>query len=403
MINLVRRFVFAALALAISSAAFGQLVNGDFESNGPPALVNGDNLNHPAPPWVFPTGSPNVVQVNGGPFTYGGGPQSDASAPGVGIPQHYLDIANSKGVFYQSFTARCTGDVRFGGSFSTRGATLTGGATITLRQGVGTTGTTVAALSTSLPAGSNNSWTPLAGSAALVAGVTYSFVVTMDDNLNLDNAFVTFVQPCPECMRVAIADTDVNCGPNGTFTVTAQVTNLSGHATQFVLITPPPGATYTVSPNVVAAPLNNGGQTNVTVTISGALPGQLICLDYLLQDTEGNTCCFVRRCFFLPEHCCLKVTQISLGCDPGPATYAYTFTVQNLTAFPIQQLVVITSLGTVTPQILTTPIPAGGTSAPITLHLSGVHQGDVVCIILESYCCTVKTCITLPPITIQCD
>ncbi|HVF60897.1 MAG TPA: hypothetical protein VNJ70_13905 [Thermoanaerobaculia bacterium] len=150
--------VVAAAAIALSGAALAQnvLVNGDFESN-PPASF-GNNIGHPIAPWVAGADqSPNVVKVDGpGGFNYGNnGPESDASAPGAGIAQHYLDIANGSNEFYQSFTPQCSGEVQFGGWFSTR-ADSPGTAQVTLREGVGLGGTIVGQTNNvSLPGGNS--------------------------------------------------------------------------------------------------------------------------------------------------------------------------------------------------------------------------------------------------------
>ncbi len=399
---------FAVLTMAFSlfaGAAAGQvLVNGGFESNLSGFEANGDNVGHTVAPWVMASGSANLVQVDGplGYDYFSNGPESDASAPGAGIRQHYLDIAGTSGVFYQSFTASCAGDVSVGGSFSTRALNPATGS-IELRLGVGTAGTLVGTpVSLTLPANNSKTWTPASFTVPLASGVTYSVVVSMDNHMNFDNGFVTYRRPCPECMSVKPAD--IHCNANGTFEITAQVTNLSANATQFVFIAPPPGATYTVSPNVVPLTLNaGGGQGSVTVTVSGAMSGELICLNYFLQDAEHRTCCFVSQCFTLPECSCIEIRQTALGCDPGPDAYAYSFTLTNLTGFPIQQLQVIPSSGTVTPLVIPVSIPANATSTPITLHLNNVRAGDQVCFIIQSFCCATKVCITIPDIQLNCD
>jgi hypothetical protein len=198
------------------------------------------------------------------------------------------------------------------------------------------------------------------------------------------------------------ADVDkVTCNGNGTFTVTTTVKNTSSHPTQSVLVAPPPGATYTVTPNVIAAPLNNEQSTSITVTVSGAASNQTICLDFFLQDAAGGMCCTVKRCFTLPACACLEVLNAVLGCVPDSQGYPYTFTLHNLSTTAIQQVFAIPSTGSISPQLVAVNIPGGG-SVPITLHLSGVHSGDHVCIVLQAYwdnpteCCTVRVCVTIP-------
>ena len=190
-----------ATAICISAAASAQsvLVNGDFESNPPPNF--GNNIGWSISPWVLGIGNAsNVVKVDGpGGFNYGSlGPESDASAPVAGIPQHYLDIANGSNDFYQSFTPQCSGQVEFGGSFSTRG-NLAGTAAVTLRVGVVTSGSIVGISNTvNLPAGNSKTdpWTLASFTAPITASTTYSFVVSMDDNMNFDNGFATYQVAC---------------------------------------------------------------------------------------------------------------------------------------------------------------------------------------------------------------
>jgi len=194
-------FVFIVSAFAITSSAQPNvLVNGNFELNPPPGC--GNHYPWPIAPWVLGTGSQaNVVTVDGpGGCNYGNnGPESDASAPGAGIAQHYLDIANGENDFYQSFTPRCSGSIRFGGYFSTRG-NVGGTATVTIRDGVGLTGAIIGATNNvALPNGNSqlDPWTLVSYSVPVTAFHTYSFVVHMTNNLNLDNAFVRYETDCP--------------------------------------------------------------------------------------------------------------------------------------------------------------------------------------------------------------
>ncbi len=198
-----RTLVAVVIALGLAGAAFAQqnvLVNGDFESNPPPNF--GNNIGHSISPWVLGSGDDsNVVKVDGpGGGNYGSnGPESDASAPGPGIAQHYLDIANGSNDFYQSFTPQCSGEVEFGGYFSTR-ANSSGSAQVTLREGVGLAGAIVGQTNqVGLPAGNSatDPWTPVSFTAPIVAGQIYSFIVRMDNNLNFDNGFVQFELECP--------------------------------------------------------------------------------------------------------------------------------------------------------------------------------------------------------------
>jgi hypothetical protein len=198
-----RVYAAAMVSLWLACAAMAQsnvIINGDFESNPPQGF--GNNIPYPIPPWtLIGTAEPNVVTVDGpGGLDYGSnGPESDASAPGAGIAQHYLDIVNDENAFYQSFTPRCSGQVQFGGSFSTR-ANAAGTAFVEIRQGVGPNGPLVGTTNHVNLAGGNSKldpWTNVSFSVPITAFQTYSFVVYMDNQLNFDNAFVRYDTDCP--------------------------------------------------------------------------------------------------------------------------------------------------------------------------------------------------------------
>jgi hypothetical protein len=192
--------------LAQAGIAQNVLVNGDFETvfTSSPPLQFANNIGYPITPWVLGPGEQaNVVEVNGGAKLYANGPQSDAS--GKGKLQHYLDIAGGKNDFYQSFTPRCSGQVRFGGSFSSRDD-RSGEARVTIRRGVGTAGEIVGTTNV-VPIPVVNSsrtdpWKTVSYTAPVTAGETYSFIVFMNDYSNFDNGFVEFLEEC----GTAVAD-----------------------------------------------------------------------------------------------------------------------------------------------------------------------------------------------------
>ena len=202
----------AAIGVMPAGIAHAQnvLVNPDFSTNAPTSMGNHVNSFNP-PGWTFGNGQrPNVVTVDGpGNYNYGtNGPESDAS--GVGSVQHYLDIANGGNSFYQSFTPECSGNVRFGGAFSTRGNGQAR-ASIAIRENDGLTGTLVGTtqqISMARGTSMTDPWTDVSYTTTLTGGNTYSFVVTMDNNSNFDNGFVEF-DNCPQ------SDTMINlcCTP----------------------------------------------------------------------------------------------------------------------------------------------------------------------------------------------
>jgi hypothetical protein len=194
--------------IIVSISAFtsfaNELTNGDFELNPPTAY--GNNTYHSVAPWGFSgSGYSNVVHVDGpgGSEGYGkNGPDSDATNSGAGIWRNYLDIVGS-GSVYQSFTTpeKCSGEVRFGGFFSTRGNS-TGTAQIEIRNGTGLSGVligTTANIFLDRGDSRRDPWTPVNFSTTLSAGTTYTLVVTMANTVNFDEAYVNFVKgPCKD-------------------------------------------------------------------------------------------------------------------------------------------------------------------------------------------------------------
>ncbi|NQZ33380.1 MAG: VWA domain-containing protein [Oceanospirillaceae bacterium] len=197
--------LFAAITLTMllpSVLQANELGNPGFENDTSGSY--GDNI---APqlnvaPWVS-LSLDNVVQVDGvgGQTTYGNrGPESDAS--GILGVRHYLDMQGD-GEIYQSFTTPndCSGEVRFGGSFSTRHNEV-GKAHIEIREGVGNTGALVGTTTNlSLPVGNSETdpWVRANYTAFLTASTTYSFVIVMDNYINFDEGYVNFLSgPCQD-------------------------------------------------------------------------------------------------------------------------------------------------------------------------------------------------------------
>ncbi len=196
----------ATMAPAMPAAAQNLIANPGFENNPPPN--NGNNIGWLFAPWILgPGDQSNVVKVDGpGGFNYGdAGPQSDASnngaGAGAGVPQHYADIVGSND-FYQVFTVPTCGGApgqtrtaTFSGWFSTRdNRSGTGG--IALRAGAGIGGSVLAQENVSLPAPALGSglapWTRVSGTVSVQSGSQISFIVSMTNNVNFDEASLTF-------------------------------------------------------------------------------------------------------------------------------------------------------------------------------------------------------------------
>jgi peptidoglycan hydrolase-like protein with peptidoglycan-binding domain len=213
---MIRFIALAALAVLINvTSALAQpvLTNGGFEQSPPNNY--GNNISWSIAPWVLTSGSANVVTVDGpgGQTWYGNnGPASDATG-GTGNFQHYLDQADTSGTIYQEFTPLCTGEVRYGAFFSTRG-NAGGYAEVSIKDA---TGSNVIAgpASVTVPGGNseNDPWQLASFTATLTAGTTYRFEIDMDNQLNMDNAYVAFGPECTEHSSPDWSDPDDETDP----------------------------------------------------------------------------------------------------------------------------------------------------------------------------------------------
>jgi len=222
----------------------------------------------------------------------------------------------------------------------------------------------------------------------------------------IDNWKVTINNPTPCCGT--ISKPQVTCD-KGVFTFTFVVTNNSNQGAQYLLLSAPAGATYTVSPNSInfgSTPLNPGSSTTVSLTIGDASPGQNVCVNVALADNTVRICCTVQTCIDLPDCNCLKPLRDNVLCA-GQGSYTYTISLQNLTGVTIQQIFVIpTSPSTlnVSPQLFTFP-PLGLSNLSTTtqtITISGAPGGTKVCLQFSPLgdktetCCSMKRCFLLP-------
>ncbi len=201
--TLQRAVLCCALGLVFPQLQANELANAGFEDDQSGSYGNNISPRLNVAPWIS-LGRHNVVQVDGvgGLSWYGSsGPEVDASSS-TGA-RHYLDMQNSAGSVYQSFTTAndCSGEVLFGGNFSTRG-NAGGNAHIEIREGVGELGSLIGTtVVVNIPAGNSETdpWLAVNFSAILSASTTYSFLVWMDDQMNFDEAYVNFTSgPCED-------------------------------------------------------------------------------------------------------------------------------------------------------------------------------------------------------------
>lgn len=225
-------------ALTVSANAAPVLTNGGFEQNPPGGY--GDNIGWDISPWVLGTGnSSNVVSVDGpgGDTWYDVGLNRGPGFDATGGAGHYLDITDGSNDFYQEFTPLCNGDVEFGAYFTTRG-NGNGEATVTIMDASGNTNISTPAI-ISLPGGVSGTdpWQRASFTTTLTANTTYRFHVAMDDNMNIDNAFVNFGPSCelhddfdhdPDAAPDFVFETTKICGPitqqeDGTLSATCEI------------------------------------------------------------------------------------------------------------------------------------------------------------------------------------
>jgi hypothetical protein len=197
---------------------------------------------------------------------------------------------------------------------------------------------------------------------------------------------------------------EIRCKEDGTgYVYTFTVTNNTGDVVTSVLVTPPLGATYTITPQQPPIPggsLPNGQSATLQVTISGGQAGDKICFA-VTQMTAKKTCCTVDLCVVLPN-CCATINQLKLSCLKN-GTYSYTFTVTNNTPNTIQHVYLYPPTGvTMTPTYFAVNLLPHATSQPLTVTISGASPGRF-CFDISIHtpemknCCTFTQCVELPP------
>ena len=119
----------------------------------------------------------------------------------------------------------------------------------------------------------------------------FKSVLTQTDILNIKTS--------GKCKCAGVSNEQVSCNPNGTFSYTATLTNLSSTVATGINIVPPSGVTIT--PSSITTPLSPGQSITGTVTISGpnAQPGATICFDIVLTG-QGQVICQTKHCITLP-------------------------------------------------------------------------------------------------------
>ncbi|HXF06221.1 MAG TPA: LamG-like jellyroll fold domain-containing protein, partial [Blastocatellia bacterium] len=233
---------------------------------------------------VFTDTLPPGLTVVTGSLTLPAGCTGSAAGQNVSVTCPQLDDGAAIQITYQatvSATAPCP-------------TTLTNQATITWTSLPGPNGSTTNPTGSSTPGASGSINGERNGSSTFPPNPPNS---PDPPNKYHATASAALTVNCPQC--TSVSNEQVSCNPNGTFSYTATVTNLSNTVATGINLVPPPGVTIT--PSSITTPLPPGQSLTGTVTISGpnAQPGATICFDIVLTG-QGQVICQTKHCITLP-------------------------------------------------------------------------------------------------------
>lgn len=232
-------------------------------------------------------------------------------------------------------------------------------------------------------------------------------------------------EPCG-CMEIEVGEIECPREPDEPFTITLDVTNLSGQTATIGWIRPcpeadlPSGATSVVPSPATLFPFNtpvaNGDQTTITFQVPFDPNARTVCFSLTLFDEDLNECCTEKFCFDLPDCDCAEIIDQDVQSETlanGDIKHTITITVFNLThlsgnPYPF-------SYATVPPQPGFVSFDATPTPDPILPGQSGTFTFCYICPLLQQpcpdklittigfhdgtveNCCSLEVCIELPP------
>ena len=179
---------------------------------------------------------------------------------------------------------------------------------------------------------------PAGGNAAATTATSTSYLIDLDGNTAGIGGMVYKTQigdvelyPGCECMHVVVTDVDCPLDGAGGYSVTLDVTNLTGKDIEHLQFAPL-GA-FSIQPGSIdIATLPHGATTSVKVVVDGAAGGEEICFVVGLLDDAFALCCEDEVKLTLPDCDCLEVLDATIECDPAnPGAYLLTATLKNLT------------------------------------------------------------------------
>ncbi len=200
--------------------------------------------------------------------------------------------------------------------------------------------------------------------------------------------------------KCLVTPNDIGCKLDsaGGYSYTFTVTNNTGKPVSNVLVTPPIGSTFTITPQMIPVSLSPG-QTSLplTVSLSNVLQGQKFCFTVTLIAKDGTSCCTVEVCPVIPS-CCGQARLSCVQVFPGK----YNLTITNLTSNTIEHVYLYPPAGvTVTPSYFPVTIGPGGSTTQ-TVTISGIEPGKELCFRVSLHtkdmkeCCTIDICVKLP-------
>ncbi len=200
------------ICIAESNVAITNLLsNPSFEEPVQPNLGNNSPENNIVTNWILSTQA-NLIKVDG--TEYGGGP--DTAHHG----EQYLDLVGGVGTVDQNFTLSTTATIQFGGWFSRREPTSGTGfdGFVEIRNGGAVEATSSVAHFDGEE--SNKEWKGVSGTTTLQPG-NYIFRFQLHDYANVDDAFVTIVDPSIAAITISADKTTICENEVVTFTATA--------------------------------------------------------------------------------------------------------------------------------------------------------------------------------------